>query len=108
MHTHFLSCSIDQQPSPPRILNEALDITVFEGEIGRLQCTAEGYPAPAVEEYSWKKNGVAIQMGNRFSRFAGGSLRIGRTKFEDQGLYECEVKNSKGSATLFMNLTVRG
>ena len=98
----------DQQTSPPRILNKALDVTVFEGNVSKLQCTAEGYPAPAVEEYSWKKDGVAIQMGHRFSRFAGGSLRIEQTKFEDQGLYECEVKNSRGSATLFIYLTVRG
>lgn len=97
----------DQQTSPPRILNKALDVTVFEGNVSKLQCTAEGYPAPAVEEYSWKKDGVAIQMGNRFSRFAGGSLRIEQTKFEDQGLYECEVKNSRGSATLYIYLTVR-
>lgn len=61
-----------------------------------------------MEEYGWKKDGVGIQMGHRFSRFAGGSLRIERTEFEDQGLYECEVKNSRGSTSLYMYLTVRG
>ena len=69
---------------------------------------AEGYPVPTVEEYTWKKDGVPRQMGERFSRFAGGSLRIDKTQFEDQGLYECTVKNSKGSATLHMYLTVLG
>ena len=69
---------------------------------------AEGYPVPTVEEYTWKKHGVPRQMGERFSRFAGGSLRIDKTQFEDQGLYECTVKNSRGSTTLHMYLTVLG
>ena len=73
-----------------------------------LQCSAEGYPAPAVEEYRWSKDGVSIQMGDRFSRFAGGSLRIERTKLQDQGLYKCEVNNSRGSKSLLTYLTVRG
>lgn len=99
---------VEQQPSPPRILNEAFNITVQEGETTRLQCSAEGYPVPTVEQYTWKKDVVSIQMGHRFSRFAGGSLSIDRTQFGDQGLYECTVKNSKGSATLYMYLTVLG
>ena len=99
---------LDQQASPPRILNEAFNITVQEGDTSKLQCMAEGFPVPAVEEYSWKKDGVAIQMGHRFSRFAGGSLRIESTQFNDQGLYECTVKNSGGTTTLHMYLTVLG
>ena len=105
-HSYFTY--VDQKSSPPGILNNALNITVFEGNVSVLQCSAEGYPVPAVDEYSWKKDGVAIQMGNRFSRFAGGSLRIEQTKFEDQGLYECEVKNTEGTVALNMVLTVRG
>lgn len=73
-----------------------------------LQCSAEGYPVPAVEEYRWSKDGVTIQMGDRFSRFAGGSLRIERTTLQDQGLYTCEVNNSRGSKTLLTYLTLRG
>ena len=69
---------------------------------------AEGFPIPAVEDYSWRKDGVVIQMGHRFSRFAGGSLKIKPTQFQDQGLYECTVKNSKGNNTLYVYLTVLG
>lgn len=104
----FLLLAVEKRFSPPRILNNAFNITVFEGNVSELHCSAEGYPVPAVEEYSWKKDGVAIQMGHRFSRFAGGSLRIEQTKFEDQGLYECEVKNSLGTANLSIALSVRG
>ena len=83
-------------------------MTVKEGDTSKLQCMAEGYPVPTVEEYTWKKDGVPRQMGERFSRFAGGSLRIDKTQFEDQGVYECTVKNSRGSATIHMYLTVLG
>ena len=61
-----------------------------------------------MEDYSWRKDGVVIQMGHRFSRFAGGSLKIKPTQFQDQGLYECTVKNSKGNNTLYVYLTVLG
>ena len=85
-----------------------MNVTVQEGDTTKLQCVAEGYPVPTVEEYTWKKDGVPIQMGHRFSRFAGGSLSIDSTQFGDQGLYECAVKNSKGSANLYIYLTVLG
>ena len=107
-HTTPLSFFSEQQPSPPWILNKAFNITVKEGDTSKLQCVAEGYPVPTVEEYTWKKDGVPRQMRERFSRFAGGSLRIDKTQFEDQGLYECTVKTSRGSATLHMYLTVLG
>lgn len=103
-----MSFFLEQLPSPPRILNEVLNITVKEGDTSKLQCMAEGYPVPTVEEYTWKKDGVPRQMGERFSRFAGGNLRIDKTQFEDQGLYKCTVKNSKGTASLYMYLTVLG
>ncbi|XP_074633719.1 cell adhesion molecule DSCAML1-like isoform X3 [Acropora palmata] len=93
--------------SPPRLLNDAFNLTVLEGDVSELQCTASGYPVPAVVEYSWKKDGKPLQMGNRFSRFAGGSLRIEQTTFQDQGLYECVVKNSRGSTAISVHLTVR-
>lgn len=96
----------DQQETPPRVLTKPFNITIQEGDTSKLQCVAEGFPIPAVEDYSWRKDGVVIQMGHRFSRFAGGSLKIKPTQFQDQGLYECTVKNSKGNNTLYVYLTV--
>ena len=90
------------------MLNEGLNVTVLEGEVSELQCAAHGYPVPAIEEYNWKKDGGSLRMGNRLSRFAGGSLRIENTQFQDQGLYECVVKNSEGTAAISMYLSVRG
>lgn len=96
-----------KQPFPPHMLNEGLNITVLEGEVSELQCAAHGYPVPAIEEYNWKKDGGSLRMGNRLSRFAGGSLRIENTQFQDQGLYECVVKNSEGTAAISIYLSVR-
>ena len=90
------------------MISDAFNITVLEGNTSELQCTAEGYPVPISDEYSWRKDGITIQMGNRFSRFAGGSLRIERTTFNDQGWYDCEVKSNGISAAMRVYLTVKG
>ena len=97
--------STGQTDTKSRMISDSLNFTITAGQTAVLQCSAEGFPNP---HYSWKKGGKVVNIMDRFTLFAGGSLRIERVEYADQGMYTCQASNSGGTDTLSVYLKVHG
>ena len=64
------------------------------GKPGKISCTAEGNPHP---QFEWKKNNTPLLENDRFKQLSDGSLQIDTVGREDNGTYECSIKQTKGS-----------
>lgn len=90
--------------SPPKILENPLNITVIRNEPVTLSCKASGHPEP---EIVWYKNGVPVKTAVDDPEsyrivLPDGSLFFLRAmqgkKEQDAGIYWCVASNSFGVA----------
>ena len=80
------------------------DIIVFAGQTVEIRCSAYGAPQPII---TWIKNNVHLIEANRYSVSSSGTLKIRDIGKADEGRYECAARNSIGSASAQMTLTVQ-
>jgi hypothetical protein len=68
-----------------------------------LDCGATGLPEPKIV---WKANSIPIPISEKYSQAANGSLIISRAERSDQRAYQCEARNSAGTALQSVALTL--
>lgn len=85
------------------------DSTIRTGHTARLECAAEGHPAPQI---AWQKDGGTDFPAARERRMHvmpdDDVFFITDVKAEDAGLYSCTARNSAGTASANATLTVLG
>ncbi|KAG5274497.1 hypothetical protein AALO_G00136970 [Alosa alosa] len=83
------------------------DLTVRVGNMARLECAAEGHPAP---QMAWQKDGGTDFPAARERRMHvmpdDDVFFITDVKPEDAGVYSCTARNSAGTASANATLTV--
>ncbi|WKY14383.1 hypothetical protein Q1695_000157 [Nippostrongylus brasiliensis] len=79
--------------------------SVIEGEMARIECTAEGHPAPII---SWLRNGIRVESGVQGVRYIaeGKVLTVIEARSSDSGIYVCEATNEAGTARQAYTLEV--
>ncbi|CAH8622284.1 unnamed protein product [Schistosoma rodhaini] len=79
----------------PRFLNSFSVIVARKNSEVELECRATGDPIP---EITWFRDSIPIDLANpRYKKQDVGNLRIQNLVEEDEGKYECEAKNDKGT-----------
>ncbi|XP_018646753.1 receptor tyrosine phosphatase type r2a,putative [Schistosoma mansoni] len=79
----------------PRFLNSFSVIVARKNSEVELECRATGDPIP---EITWFRDSIPIDLANpRYKKLDVGNLRIQNLVEEDEGKYECEAKNDKGT-----------
>lgn len=99
--------------SPPPVLPSFIktprDSTIRTGHTARLECAAEGHPAPQI---AWQKDGGTDFPAARERRMHvmpdDDVFFIMDVKPEDMGLYSCTAKNTAGTVSANATLTVLG
>ena len=86
----------DLVPSRPFVTQQPQNLRVAVGEQAVLSAAALG-DEPLT--YQWRKDGVALVDGGRISVATTATLRVGDTRFADQGSYTILVSNAAGAAT---------
>ncbi|XP_064413025.1 vascular endothelial growth factor receptor 1 [Latimeria chalumnae] len=90
----------------PHLLRNLSDQNVNVSSSITLYCLAKGLPEPQV---TWYKNRQKVQQGSGIMLGPGNStLIIERIKEDDEGLYQCQATNQKGSAESSAYITVQG
>ncbi|XP_030632873.1 LOW QUALITY PROTEIN: leucine-rich repeats and immunoglobulin-like domains protein 1 [Chanos chanos] len=91
----------------PSFVKTPRDITIRAGNKARLECAAEGHPAPQV---AWQKDGGTDFPAARERRMRvmpdDDVFFIMDVKPEDMGVYSCTAKNTAGSVSANATLTV--
>lgn len=90
----FLSAS-----SETKVLQSGASLQIQEGESLRLVCVADSNPSAML---SWKR-----QTQKNFRLSKGDELQLPRVELEDQGKYICQAKNSLGTQTASVSLSIR-
>ncbi|XP_031167876.2 vascular cell adhesion protein 1b [Sander lucioperca] len=75
-------------------------VSVMAGSLLALSCSAEGNPEPTV---SWSFGGAG---GHTEGRGRGRQLILAAVSLADAGRYYCEARNSEGSQTAHLEVTV--
>uniref|UniRef100_A0A3B5MF81 Ig-like domain-containing protein n=1 Tax=Xiphophorus couchianus TaxID=32473 RepID=A0A3B5MF81_9TELE len=98
--------------APPRRdgeLRTPRDSTIRTGYTARLECAAEGHPAPQI---AWQKDGGTDFPAARERRMHvmpdDDVFFITDVKPEDMGVYSCTAKNTAGTVSANATLTVLG
>ncbi|PNJ20156.1 PXDN isoform 5 [Pongo abelii] len=81
------------------------DTTVEVGANVQLPCSSQGEPEPAI---TWNKDGVQVTESGKFHISPEGFLTINDVGPADAGRYECVARNTIGSASVSMVLSVNG
>ncbi|RCN41236.1 hypothetical protein ANCCAN_12803 [Ancylostoma caninum] len=78
---------------------------VIEGELARIECLAEGHPAPVI---SWLRNGIRVETGVQGVRYIaeGKVLNVIEARSSDSGIYVCAATNEAGTAQQAYTLEV--
>ncbi|EYB86274.1 hypothetical protein Y032_0282g1279 [Ancylostoma ceylanicum] len=78
---------------------------VIEGELARIECLAEGHPAPII---SWLRNGIRVETGVQGVRYIaeGKVLNVIEARSSDSGIYVCAATNEAGTAQQAYTLEV--
>ena len=86
-------------PGPPNIPTDGVEVRQVHraGTNVRLQCPAQGDPAPILD---WEKDGEAIHAGWERFKVGHSALRIKSLAEDDSGKYTCKATNGFGSAEL--------
>uniref|UniRef100_A0A183GNL0 Down syndrome cell adhesion molecule-like protein Dscam2 n=1 Tax=Heligmosomoides polygyrus TaxID=6339 RepID=A0A183GNL0_HELPZ len=73
--------------------------------LARIECTAEGHPAPII---SWLRNGIRVESGVQGIRYIaeGKVLTVIEARSSDSGIYVCEATNEAGTARQAYTLEV--
>ncbi|KAM6237533.1 hemicentin-2 [Spheniscus humboldti] len=74
------------------------------GGDARLDCDAQGHPAPLVR---WSKDGVLVAASGRLRQLQNGSLAIHGIGSTDAGHYRCMVENDAGTAAKVVTLALQ-
>ncbi|KAG8182320.1 hypothetical protein JTE90_004089 [Oedothorax gibbosus] len=96
IHTAMLVVDV-----PPRWHVEPRDTSVVSGRNVRIDCLADGFPAPVI---TWERGSAnsprhysAIASGPHYEVYANGSLLIKNAQEEDAGYYLCQASNGIAS-----------
>ena len=93
----------------PSFAKTPRDLTVRVGATARLECAAEGHPAP---QMAWQKDGGTDFPAARERRMHvmpdDDVFFITDVKPEDAGVYSCTARNSAGTASANATLSVLG
>lgn len=93
----------------PSFVKTPRDSTIRTGQTARLECAAEGHPAPQI---AWQKDGGTDFPAARERRMHvmpdDDVFFITAVKPEDMGLYSCTAKNTAGTVSANATLTVLG
>ncbi|VFV31472.1 leucine-rich repeats and [Lynx pardinus] len=93
----------------PSFLKTPMDLTIRTGAMARLECAAEGHPAPQI---SWQKDGGTDFPAARERRMhvmpEDDVFFIANVKIEDMGIYSCMAQNRAGGLSANASLTVLG
>uniref|UniRef100_H3BB78 Leucine rich repeats and immunoglobulin like domains 2 n=1 Tax=Latimeria chalumnae TaxID=7897 RepID=H3BB78_LATCH len=91
----------------PSFTKSPMDLTIRAGAMARLECAAEGHPAPQI---AWQKDGGTDFPAARERRMhvmpEDDVFFIANVKLEDMGIYSCTAQNSAGSISANATLTV--
>ncbi|XP_040854229.1 leucine-rich repeats and immunoglobulin-like domains protein 2 isoform X2 [Ochotona curzoniae] len=91
----------------PSFLKTPMDLTIRTGAMARLECAAEGHPAPQI---SWQKDGGTDFPAARERRMhvmpEDDVFFIANVKIEDMGIYSCMAQNVAGGLSANASLTV--
>ncbi|XP_032737299.1 leucine-rich repeats and immunoglobulin-like domains protein 2 isoform X1 [Lontra canadensis] len=91
----------------PSFLKTPMDLTIRTGAMARLECAAEGHPAPQI---SWQKDGGTDFPAARERRMhvmpEDDVFFIANVKIEDMGVYSCMAQNIAGGLSANASLTV--
>ncbi|KAG8517692.1 Leucine-rich repeats and immunoglobulin-like domains protein 2, partial [Galemys pyrenaicus] len=91
----------------PSFLKTPMDLTIRTGAMARLECAAEGHPAPQI---SWQKDGGTDFPAARERRMhvmpEDDVFFIANVKIEDMGIYSCMAQNTAGGLSANASLTV--
>ncbi|XP_014868155.1 PREDICTED: leucine-rich repeats and immunoglobulin-like domains protein 1 [Poecilia mexicana] len=91
----------------PSFLKTPRDSTIRTGHTARLECAAEGHPAPQI---AWQKDGGTDFPAARERRMHvmpdDDVFFITDVKPEDMGVYSCTAKNTAGTVSANATLTV--
>ncbi|XP_062960499.1 leucine-rich repeats and immunoglobulin-like domains protein 2 isoform X1 [Cynocephalus volans] len=91
----------------PSFLKTPMDLTIRTGAMARLECAAEGHPAPQI---SWQKDGGTDFPAARERRMhvmpEDDVFFIANVKIEDMGIYSCMAQNIAGGLSANASLTV--
>ncbi|XP_006229008.1 sialic acid-binding Ig-like lectin 5 isoform X1 [Rattus norvegicus] len=82
-----------------KVLQSGASLQIQEGESLRLVCVADSNPSAML---SWKR-----QTQKNFRLSKGDELQLPRVELEDQGKYICQAKNSLGTQTASVSLSIR-
>ncbi|XP_037592894.1 leucine-rich repeats and immunoglobulin-like domains protein 2 [Cebus imitator] len=103
---HFLLV-IFLETAMPSFLKTPMDLTIRTGAMARLECAAEGHPAPQI---SWQKDGGTDFPAARERRMhvmpEDDVFFIANVKIEDMGIYSCMARNIAGGLSANASLTV--
>ena len=86
-------------------MNDPEDVTALSGEDVKLQCNVNGDPEPSVV---WHREDGQIQKMGKTSINNGHYLTISSVTPEDEGVYICEARNSVGTISSSVSLSVHG
>nr|XP_042900815.1 Down syndrome cell adhesion molecule-like protein Dscam2 [Parasteatoda tepidariorum] len=96
--THTATLVVDV---PPRWHVEPKDTSVVSGRNVRIDCLADGFPAPVI---TWERGSAnsprhysAIASGPHYEVYANGSLLIKNAQDDDAGYYLCQASNGIAS-----------
>ncbi|XP_021121356.1 leucine-rich repeats and immunoglobulin-like domains protein 2 isoform X2 [Heterocephalus glaber] len=91
----------------PSFLKTPMDLTIRTGAMARLECAAEGHPAPQI---SWQKDGGTDFPAARERRMhvmpEDDVFFIANVKIEDMGIYSCMAQNIAGGLSANASLIV--
>ena len=76
------------------------------GMPGIIRCSALGNPSP---QFTWKREDGLTLPNRRFIQLANGSLEVRSMQREDEGIFICTIKQSRGSGSTskkFQKITV--
>uniref|UniRef100_T1JP33 Down syndrome cell adhesion molecule-like protein Dscam2 n=1 Tax=Strigamia maritima TaxID=126957 RepID=T1JP33_STRMM len=91
----------------PRIVDSTVSASATAGTDVTLPCIAQGFPVPELEWFIKSSNGqlIPIAFGNQFSQLKI-SMTIQQIETSDAGIYVCVAKNSVGTESKEINVTV--
>ena len=89
--------------SSPAVVVSPVTLTVNEGESASFQCSARGYPEPALAWSKLNNQSEIIQ-----SAVSGGKLKLKHVTGSDRGFYQCSATNILGDSREAVRLIVKG
>jgi len=87
--------------SSPAVVISPVTLTVNEGRTASFQCSASGYPEPAI---TWSKLNSQSQITK--AAVSRGTLELRKVTGSDSGVYQCSATNILGNSKEVVRLTV--